>query len=77
MERDGCDIVGMTGMPEASLAKEMNLCYASCAVVSNWAAGKSEGPIEMREIEANLMTGMEKVKSLVVALLELRENSEA
>ncbi|MGD9163638.1 MAG: S-methyl-5'-thioinosine phosphorylase, partial [Chromatiales bacterium] len=48
MERDGCDIVGMTGMPEASLAKEMNLCYASCAVVSNWAAGKSEGPIEMR-----------------------------
>jgi 5'-deoxy-5'-methylthioadenosine phosphorylase len=72
MKRDGCDIVGMTGMPEASLAKEMNLCYAACAVVSNWAAGISEGPIQMREIEKNLIDGMEQVKSLVAALLALR-----
>jgi 5'-deoxy-5'-methylthioadenosine phosphorylase len=77
MQRDGCDLVGMTGMPEASLAKEMNLCYAACAVVSNWAAGKGEGPIEVREIEANLTKGMEKVKSLVAALLELREAGKA
>ncbi len=72
MRRDGCDIVGMTGMPEASLAREMNLCYANCAVVSNWAAGISEGPIQMREIEKNLISGMEQVKSLVTALLALR-----
>jgi 5'-deoxy-5'-methylthioadenosine phosphorylase len=77
IQRDGCDIVGMTGMPEASLAREMNLCYATCAVVSNWAAGKSEGPIEMREIEANLTEGMEKVKILVTALLELRQDVKA
>lgn len=74
LKRDGCDIVGMTGMPEASLAREMNLCYATCAVVSNWAAGISEGPIHMREIEKNLIDGMERVKSLVAALLVLRAN---
>jgi len=75
LERDGCDIVGMTGMPEASLAREMNLCYATCAVVSNWAAGKSEGPIEMHDIERNLLSGMEQVKSLVTTLLTLRSEA--
>jgi len=73
LERDGCDIVGMTGMPEASLAREMNLCYASCAVVSNWAAGKGDQPISMKEIEKNLVEGMERMKSLLVALLSIRE----
>lgn len=72
MERDGCDIVGMTGMPEAALARELHLCYASCAVVSNWAAGKSTQSISMIEIEKNLIQGMEQMKSLLVALLALR-----
>ena len=72
LERDGCDLVGMTGMPEAALAREMELCYATCAVVSNWAAGKTEGTIELRDIEQNLISGMEQVKSLVAALLALR-----
>jgi 5'-methylthioinosine phosphorylase len=75
LERDGCEVVGMTGMPEASLAREMNLCYATCAVVSNWAAGKSDGPIDMRVIEANLISGMEKVKQLLVSLMALREDT--
>lgn len=69
MERDGCDIVGMTGMPEASLAREFNLCYASCAVVANWAAGKGDQPITMKDIEHNLLQGMERVKELLIALL--------
>ncbi|MCU7924085.1 MAG: S-methyl-5'-thioinosine phosphorylase [Candidatus Thiodiazotropha sp. (ex Dulcina madagascariensis)] len=69
MERDGCDIVGMTGMPEAALAREFNLSYASCSVISNWAAGKQESPISMKEIEKNLISGMEQVKMLLVALL--------
>ncbi|MEW8268285.1 MAG: S-methyl-5'-thioinosine phosphorylase [Candidatus Thiodiazotropha sp.] len=71
MERDGCDIVGMTGMPEAALAREFNLCYASCAVISNWAAGKMDSTIDMSEIEKNLVKGMEQVKSLFVELLRL------
>ncbi len=69
MERDGCDIVGMTGMPEAALAREINLCYASCAVVANWAAGKGEGEITMDDIETNLKTSMSDVSRVLEALL--------
>ncbi len=65
MERDGCDLVGMTGMPEASLAREIGLCYACCAVVVNWAAGKGAGPITMDEIEENLASGMQKARRLL------------
>ncbi len=65
LERDGCDIVGMTGMPEAALARELDLCYACCALVVNWAAGKSEGVISLKEIEQNLRAGMEKVRCLL------------
>ena len=69
LERDGCDIVGMTGMPEAGLARELGLHYASCAVVANWAAGKAAGEITMEEIERNVSVGMEQVKKLLVALV--------
>lgn len=51
MERDGCDIVGMTGMPEVALAREKNMPYASLSLVVNAAAGKASGPITMAEIE--------------------------
>ena len=69
MERDGCDLVGMTGMPEASLARELELEYACCAVVANWAAGKTEGTIFMEEILSNLEVGMERVVRLLRYLL--------
>lgn len=65
MEQDGCDIVGMTGMPEASLAKELGLCYACCAVSANWAAGKVEGEITMEEITENLKGGMAQVTAIL------------
>lgn len=65
LERDGCDIIGMTAMPEAALAREAELCYATCAVVVNWAAGKSPGPITMDEIEENLAIGMEKARNIL------------
>ncbi len=69
MERDGCDIVGMTGMPEAALARELDLRYACCAVVANWAAGRGDGPIAWEEIEANLGQGMDKAKKLLLELV--------
>lgn len=69
MERDGCDIVGMTGMPEAALARELDLEYATCAVVANWAAGRAPGTITMEEIDRNLKAGMEKVKKLLGAVI--------
>jgi 5'-deoxy-5'-methylthioadenosine phosphorylase len=68
LERDGCDMVGMTGMPEAALAREIGLCYANCSVVVNWAAGKQDGPITMSEINANLETGMQQARRLLGAL---------
>lgn len=65
MERDGCDIVGMTGMPEASLARELGLCYAACAVSANAAAGRGSGPISMEAIEVVLAAGMERVMRIM------------
>jgi 5'-methylthioinosine phosphorylase len=70
MEQDGCDIVGMTGMPEAALAKESGLAYAAVAVIANWAAGKSEGEITMAEIEQNLHKGMANTALLLHAFVE-------
>ena len=67
MERDGCDIVGMTGMPEASLARELGLNYACCALSVNWAAGKSGNEITMQEIEQAIEVGMVDVKSILVS----------
>ena len=71
MERDGADIVGMTGMPEVGLARELGLCYASVAVVVNPAAGKATGPISLKEIEKNLETGMARVRLLLERAIAL------
>jgi 5'-methylthioinosine phosphorylase len=73
MERDGCDIVGMTGMPEAALARELGLSYAACAVVANWAAGKASGPIIMTDIERHLASGMDQVKQLLAQVIPTLE----
>jgi 5'-deoxy-5'-methylthioadenosine phosphorylase len=65
MERDGCDIVGMTGMPETGLATELQLCYACVALVVNPAAGKAAGTISLKEIEQMLEEGMDRVRLLL------------
>lgn len=65
MQRDGCALVGMTGMPEAGLARELELCYASCSVVANWAAGINGEIISMEEIETNVKKGMRCVRQLL------------
>ncbi len=70
MAHDGCTMVGMTGMPEAVLARELALDYACCAVSANWAAGKGDGAIiSMSEIEENLKVGMARVRSVLEQLL--------
>lgn len=69
MERDGCDIVGMTGMPEAVLARELALPYACLALVVNPAAGKSAGVITMAEIEAALDAGIFKTRAVLARVL--------
>ncbi len=70
LERDGCDVVGMTAMPEAALARERGLDYASLAFVVNWAAGKGEGEVGMDEIRANLEHCVEPVLTLLRGLVE-------
>jgi 5'-methylthioinosine phosphorylase len=65
MERDGCDIVGMTGMPEVALARETGLCYAACAVCANRGAGRGNGAIDMDEIESTLHSSMAQVRTLL------------
>ena len=64
LKRDGCEIVGMTGMPEASLAREIGVAYACCGVVVNQAAGIGSGSIHM-EIEATKAEGMAIFKRLL------------
>ncbi|HEX7811598.1 MAG TPA: S-methyl-5'-thioinosine phosphorylase [Burkholderiales bacterium] len=71
LERDGADMVGMTGMPEAGLARELGMRYAAVAVVVNHAAGRadsSEG-IHLDQINAVLKSSMTKVRLLLEELV--------
>ena len=70
LERDGCDIVGMTCMPEAALAKELQICYATLALSANWAAGRSESEITIDEIRKTVEEGMTSVKQLLYASIK-------
>lgn len=65
LEKDGCDLVGMTGMPEAALARELNIPYASLCLVVNPAAGKSEALITMDDIRAVIGLGMKEIKQII------------
>lgn len=68
LERDGCTIVGMTGMPEAALARELDIPYACLAVVVNPAAGKTDKEISLEEIRHHLKDGMTKVAKIIQTL---------
>jgi 5'-methylthioinosine phosphorylase len=75
MRRDGCDLVGMTGMPEAGLARELGIDYACLAVVANWAAGA--GPdidevITLQDVLDNVAAAMEGVPRMLRAMLDAR-----
>lgn len=72
MRRDGCDLVGMTGMPEAGLARELGLDYACLAIVANWAAGA--GPavdevITLDDVLANVEAASAGLPALVTEML--------
>lgn len=67
LERDGADVVGMTGMPEAALARELNLPYAAINVVANYAAGRGDSAtgIAFQQIEEVLQDAMTRVRSVL------------
>jgi len=70
LAQDGCDMVGMTGMPEAALARELEIEYASLALSVNWAAGLSEEPITLEDIHAVLESGMEFVSAVIGEIVQ-------
>lgn len=71
MKRDGCDLVGMTGMPEAALARELELEYACLALVANFAAGcGDEAEISIDEIFAHLAAATAEVPRILAAMLK-------
>ena len=73
LERDGCTMVGMTTMPEATLAREKQLSYATLALSMNHAAGlaSSSSGIKLADADAVLATGMEKVRVIIAKVVEM------
>lgn len=69
LERDGCAIVGMTGMPEAALARELALKYAAITVVANLGAGRSAEVLTMEMIQRCLKSGMRQVRNILNQVL--------
>ena len=70
LERDGAHLVGMTGMPEAALAREIGLCYAAIAIVVNHAAGRgaSERGIRLEDIRLASERAMGRVHAILEQL---------
>ena len=73
LERDGADMVGMTGMPEAALARELGLCYAAIAVVVNYAAGRADSAegIKLADINAVSHAALARVHRILDQLVSL------
>ena len=71
LARDGADLVGMTGMPEAALARELGLSYAAINVVANHAAGRgsSEHGIHFESLDIVLQGAMGRVRAIIEKLV--------
>jgi len=71
--RLGCDVVGMTGVPEAVLARELEICYASICYVSNMAAGVKERltALEVSKVSKSIMP---KIKQILIETIKALPN---
>lgn len=71
LRQDGCDLVGMTGMPEAALARELGLDYACLAIVANWAAGcnPEQHKITFAEVKSVVAEASAGIPGLLETLL--------
>lgn len=72
LERDGATMVGMTGMPEAALARELGISYAAICPIANHAAGRgdSEHGIQYEELVNNLNQTMVRVRNIIAQLVK-------
>lgn len=75
MARDGCDVVGMTGMPEAALARELDLPYASICMVVNPAAGLGDLPLTIAMMREILLRESAVVRELLSELVRYRSGA--
>ncbi|KRQ88115.1 S-methyl-5'-thioinosine phosphorylase [Caloramator mitchellensis] len=66
----GADVVGMTNVPEVILAREANLCYATVAMVTNYAAGISESALTHKEVTDNMVNMADNIKRLFLRVIE-------
>ena len=75
-ERDGADMIGMTGMPETALAMELELKYATIAVVANYAAGRGDSKygINMEQVNATATATMDRVRSILESVVNCSED---
>ncbi len=65
----GCDVIGMTNMPEAKLAREAEICYASIAMVTDYDSWHPDhGAVQITDILATLKANTDNAKALVAAL---------
>ncbi|HAM53803.1 MAG TPA: 5'-methylthioadenosine phosphorylase [Nitrospiraceae bacterium] len=69
--KSGADVVGMTGMPEACLARELEMCFASVLIVTNYAAGISDKKLTTTEVMENMKISTERIGSLLIESLAL------
>lgn len=78
LKGDGCDIVGMTSMPEAALARELGINYATLCIVVNWCAGIGDEEILLASIMSILESSVQKFQECflsIVKLIEMARNS--
>lgn len=78
-ERDGATVVGMTGMPEAALARELGLSYAAICPVANYAAGRGDSAlaIQFEQVMPLLQQTMDKVRTVIAQYLSDNDCSVA
>ncbi len=69
--RLGADVVGMTGMPEASLAREVEICYSGISVVANYAAGISKKKLTVSEVMEAMKEATDRIKALLAEVIPL------
>ena len=70
LEKLGADVVGMTGVPEVVLARELTMCYASLCVVANPAAGISENRLTSEEVIEMMQRKETEIKAVIIDLVK-------
>lgn len=72
----GGDMVGMTGVPEVVLARELGICYAGISTITNWAAGLNKHPLSHHEVVAVMKDNQERLRELIIGCLTIVINGD-